>query len=345
MQKSKIRVTILTIAAVLTATVILAIACAPAEPTPRSNGEETAQPHQNTENESVSQQKAPPAEWTPPPPPTSPTVKPVVNTNLQRKLARHAEEKANRRAAGETAPTVYVEIVVTVQGPEHVDALVEFMNEHATGWVSSNKYDGTNRNVNGTIARIDLDLVPTVEAMPGVIEIYEVVPHEPSSQLKQGVPTLEPAQALGADTWQAVGIDGAGTEAGIIDHDFRNLDAQIKNPIIQGSRFFCYDSNGTPTQTNFAACETPRLNAQGTPVPNPHGTEVVKAFLEIAPNATLYISNANTADRVEFATDWLTAKRSDDDENSDRPYDLITNNNFNVKVINRSASALWDGPR
>ena len=82
MQKSKIRVTILTIAAVLTATVILAIACAPAAPTPQSNGEETAQPHQNTENESVSQQKAPPAEWTPPPPPTSPAVKPVVNTNL-----------------------------------------------------------------------------------------------------------------------------------------------------------------------------------------------------------------------------------------------------------------------
>ena len=36
MQKSKIRVTILTIAAVLTATVILAIACAPAEPTPKA---------------------------------------------------------------------------------------------------------------------------------------------------------------------------------------------------------------------------------------------------------------------------------------------------------------------
>ena len=59
MQKSKIRVTILTIAAVLTTAVILAIACAPAEPTPQSNGEETAQPHQNTENESASQQKAP----------------------------------------------------------------------------------------------------------------------------------------------------------------------------------------------------------------------------------------------------------------------------------------------
>ena len=58
-----------------------------------------------------------------------------------------------------------------------MDALVEFMDEHATGWVSSNKYDGTNRKVNGAIARIDIDLVPTVEAMPGVIEIYEVVQH------------------------------------------------------------------------------------------------------------------------------------------------------------------------
>ena len=343
MEKPKIRVTILTIAAVLTATIILAIACAPAAPTPRSNGDETAQPHQSTENESVGQQEAPPAEWTPPPPPTSPAVKPVVNTNLQRKLARHAEEKANRRAAGETAPTVYVEIVVTVAEPENVDELVEFMNEHATGWVDWNKYDGTNRNVNGAIARIDLDLVPTVEAMPGVIEIYEVIPAQPSSQLQQSVPTLEPAEVLGADTWQAVGIDGAGTEVGIIDRDFRNLDAQIKDPIIQGSRFFCYDSNGTPTQTNFAACETPRLNAQGTPVPNPHGTEVVKAFLEIAPNATLYISNANTAGTVRFATSWLTAKRSDAND-SDRPYDLTTNNNYNVKVINWSASVPWDGP-
>ena len=209
--------------------------------------------------------KRPPPNGHYPPPPTSLPVKPVVNRNLQRMIARHAEEKANRRAADETAPTVYVEIVVTVQGPEHVDALVEFMNEHATGWVSSNKYDGTNRNVNGTIARIDLDLVPTVEAMPGVIEIYEVIPAQPSSQLQQGVPTLEPAEVLGADTWQSVGINGTGTEVGIIDYDFRNLDAQVKDAIKQVSKFLCYDSNGTPTQMNFAACETPRLDAQGTP--------------------------------------------------------------------------------
>ena len=343
MQKSKIRVTILTIAAVLTAAVILALACAPAETTSRSNGDEATQPHQNTEHETVGQQKAPPAEWTPPPPPTSPAVKPVVNTNLQRKLARHTEEKANRRAAGETAPTVYVELVITVAEPKHVDELVEFMNGHATGWVSSNKYDGTNRNVNGAIGRIDLDLVPTVEAMPGVIEIYEVIPAQPASQLQHGVPTLEPAEVLGGDTWQAVGINGTGTEVGIIDYDFRNLDAQVKDAIKQGSRFLCYDSNGTPTQMNFAACETPRLDAQGTPVPNPHGTEVVKAFREIAPSATLYISNANTADRVEFATDWLTAKSSDDGD-SGRPYDLTTNNNYNVKVINWSALVPWDGP-
>ena len=184
MQKSRIRVTVLTIAAALTAAVILAIACAPAEPIPPSNGDEATQPHQNTENETVGQQKPTPTEWTLPPPPTSLPVKPVVSRNLQRMITRHTEEKANRRAAGENLPTVYVEIVVTVQGPEHVDALVEFMNEHATGWVSSNKYDGTNRNVNGTIARIDLDLVPNVEAMPGVIDIYEVVPHALNSQPK-----------------------------------------------------------------------------------------------------------------------------------------------------------------
>ena len=120
----------------------------------------------------------------------------------QRKLAQHMENKANKNAAGENLPTVYVELVITVQGPEHVDALVEFMNEHATGWVSPNKYDGTNRNVNGTIGRIDLDLVPTVEAMPGVIEIYEVIPARPASQLQQGVPstTSQPAEVLGADT-------------------------------------------------------------------------------------------------------------------------------------------------
>ena len=189
MQKSnKIRVTILTIAAVLTAAVILAIACAPAEPTSRSNGDEATQPYQNTENESVGQQAKP--EWTPPPPPTGPAVKPVVNTNLQRKLAKHVENKANKRAAGENLPTVYVELVITVAEPKHVDELVEFMNEHATGDIILNKYDGTNRNVNGTIARIDLDLVPTVEAMPGVIEIYEVIPAQPASQRKQGAPTL-----------------------------------------------------------------------------------------------------------------------------------------------------------
>ena len=207
-----IRITLLIAAVILIAISAIAIACAPAAPsnqggesenataTSRSNGNEATQPYQNTENESVEQQAKP--EWTPPPPPTGPAVKPVVNTNLQRKLAKHVENKANKRAAGENLPTVYVELVITVQGPEHVDALVEFMNERATGWVSSNKYDGTNRNVNGAIGRIDLDLVPTVEAMPGVIEIYEVIPARPASQLQQGVPTptSQPAEVLGAET-------------------------------------------------------------------------------------------------------------------------------------------------
>ncbi len=350
-----IRITLLAAAVILIAVSAIAIACAPAAPdrqsgesdnattTSRSNGNEATQPYQNTENESVEQQAKP--EWTPPPPPTGPAVKPVVNTNLQRKLAKHVENKANKRAAGENIPTVYVELVITVQGPEHVDALVEFMNEHATGWVSSNKYDGTNRNVNGAIGRIDLDLVPTVEAMPGVIEIYEVIPARPASQLQQGVPstTSQPAKVLGADTWHTAGIKGTGTEVGIIDSDFRNLDTKVKNQIVQGSQFFCYDSNGTPTQTNFAACETPQRDAQGTPVLNPHGTEVVKAFLEIAPDATLYISNANTADRVKFATEWLTAKNSDNSD-SGKPYDRTTNNDYNVKVINWSAATPWDGP-
>ena len=206
-----IRITLLIAAVILIAISAIAIACAPAAPdrqsresdnattTSRSNGNEATQPYQTTENESVDQQAKP--EWTPPPPPTGPAVKPVVNTNLQRKLANHVENKANKRAASENLPTVYVELVITVQGPEHVDALVEFMNEHATGWVSSNKYDGTNRNVNGAIGRIDLDLVPTVEAMPGVIEIYEVIPARPASQL-QDIPstTSQPVEVLRTDT-------------------------------------------------------------------------------------------------------------------------------------------------
>ena len=161
----------------------------------------TGNPHQSTTPTTAQTPEAPTIEWTPPPPPTGPAVKPVVNTNLQRKLANHVENKANKRAASENLPTVYVELVITVQGPEHVDALVEFMNEHATGWVSSNKYDGTNRNVNGAIGRIDLDLVPTVEAMPGVIEIYEVIPARPASQL-QDIPstTSQPVEVLRTDT-------------------------------------------------------------------------------------------------------------------------------------------------
>ena len=60
-------------------------------------------------------------------------------------------------------------------------------------------------------------------------------------------PTSQPAEVLGADTWHTAGIKGTGTEVGIIDSDFRNLDTKVKNQIIQGSQFFCYDSNGTPT--------------------------------------------------------------------------------------------------
>ena len=364
MQPSKsARTTVLAFTTALLIAVAIAIACAPTAPSSQvteapetispnlitsqdDNGQNPPQAQQTTEQQSVSPQESSPTATIPPP--LQPDGDPVIDSNLQTVIDRYNEDKAEHEQTRQTMEPVFVDIIVIVSHPDEVDDLVVFMKEHSTGHVYWGKGDETTAEAGGANGRVNIELIPTIALMPGVIDVHESrildvngkIPQSTNPTIPTAVQTLD---ALGVATWHAAGIDGTGTEIGIIDTDFRNFSRQVANPYSDRIKFLCYDSGGMTSETDFTACERPRLDSTGTPTINPHGTEVAKALDEIAPKAKLYISNANTAPQVRISTEWMTAK-STDNANQDSPYLVADNDNFNVKVINSSLSAPWDGP-
>ena len=87
----------------------------------------------------------------------------------------------------------------------------------------------------------------------------------------------------------------------------------------------------------FDACQTIPGSTSAA-----HGTHVVAALLEIAPDVKLYLSNpGDVIDRGQVIK-WL-ADGDSDDALENAHYEVEDNNEFDVKVINHSASGEWEG--
>ena len=242
MQPSKsARTTVLAFTTALLIAVAIAIACAPTAPSSQvteapetispnlitsqdDNGQNPPQAQQTTEQQSVSPQESSPTATIPPP--LQPDGDPVIDSNLQTVIDRYNEDKAEHEQTRQTMEPVFVDIIVIVSHPDEVDDLVVFMKEHSTGHVYWGKGDETTAEAGGANGRVNIELIPTIALMPGVIDVHESrildvngkIPQSTNPTIPTAVQTLD---ALGVATWHAAGIDGTGTEIGIIDTDFR----------------------------------------------------------------------------------------------------------------------------
>ena len=83
---------------------------------------------------------------------------------------------------------VFVDIIVIVNHPDDVDKLAAFMQNHSTGHVTWSKGNETSLQAGGANGRVNIELIPTIMELPGVISIFEVIPEQPAGHLQQGRP-------------------------------------------------------------------------------------------------------------------------------------------------------------
>ena len=108
---------------------------------------------------------------------------------------------------------------------------------------------------------------------------------------------------------------------GIIDYGFKDFSTRLPGfaNSVDLLHPFCYNKAGTVDETSISACET----NIGNPPYDYHGTLVAEAISVIAPDVSLYVSNANTSYKVERAVNWMIEKK--------------------VDIINFSGFSTWDG--
>ncbi len=106
-----------------------------------------------------------------------------------------------------------------------------------------------------------------------------------------------------ADGWHQEGITGAGVKVGVIDlsttytskDGFSGLKKLMGSDIPASVIGRCYEDHGKPTD-NLDNCTT---------VGDGHGTLVAEILMDVAPDASLYISNPSTIGDLYTAVQWM----------------------------------------
>ena len=98
---------------------------------------------------------------------------PIIDSNLQHKLDLYNQEKTEHERLRQTAEPLFIDIVVIVKHQDQIDRVVEFMKDHSNEYVSWDKGDESTLHAGGTNTIVNIELIPAIATLPGVIEIYE----------------------------------------------------------------------------------------------------------------------------------------------------------------------------
>ena len=191
-------------------------------------------------------------------------------------------------------------------------------------FLSANGGDPRNVGEGYVEAYVPISLLVSASEQPGVIRVDAIVPPQPADYASDGIDTQNaPARkgnvasqgiALhGADAWHTAGYTGQGVKVGVISSSFRGLSALRGSELPANVTARCYSSIGIFTP-NLANCETG----------SSFGTAIAETLLDIAPDATLYISNPRSRGDLKTAVDWMVSQ--------------------GVDVIDQSMVWFWDGP-
>ena len=174
-------------------------------------------------------------------------------------------------------------------------------------------------------AYVPISLLVRASEQPGVVRVQAIMLPNPEDDaplsldskgaaLKGNV--ISQGVALhGADAWHDAGYTGEGVKVGIIDGGFAGFSALMGSELPANVTLRCYTDIGV-FSSNFADCEAA---AEGN-----HATIVAESLMDIAPDATLYISNPRSQGDLRQTVDWMVSQ--------------------GVDVINRSQGGLWQGP-
>lgn len=111
---------------------------------------------------------------------------------------------------------------------------------------------------------------------------------------------VSPAPGLhGALPWQQAQYSGTGVKVGILDVSFAGLAERLGTELPSTVEALCFPFPQVGVSSpNLADCTT-----QG----ETHGTAVAESIVDMAPGASLYISNAYTSADLAAAISWMTA--------------------------------------
>ncbi len=106
-----------------------------------------------------------------------------------------------------------------------------------------------------------------------------------------------PAPALhGATAWQQLGYRGNGIKIGVLDGGFEGFAGLLGSELPATVQARCYAQIGVAS-TAIADCVEPGSN---------HGTAVAEAIMDMAPGASLYVSNASSPADLAATVTWMT---------------------------------------
>ena len=243
-----------------------------------------------------------------------------LDSMLSRLVERVEQGISTANAAAASAPISRGEsVAVTFYTQGDATTLADFLRANG----------GDPRNVGeGYVeAYVPVSLLVRASEQPGVISVNAIVPPQPAgaAQLSpdsldtqnapasRGNVTSQGVVAHGADAWHAAGYTGAGVKVGVIAFGFLGFSALMGSELPANVTARCYSSAGIFTSV-LAPCETDSA----------YGTSVAETLLDIAPDATLYISNPRSRGDLKTAVDWMVSQ--------------------GVDVIAHSPIYGWDGP-
>ena len=260
-------------------------------------------------------------------PPPEPKRPPLGNLDsmLSRLVERVEQGVSTANAAAADAPISRGEsVAVTFYTQGDAAALAEFL--------SANGGDPRNVGEGYVEAYAPVGLLVRASERAGVVRVDAIVPPQVAGDMRlapgsdsdsletQNAPrgrgsVVSQGVALhGADVWHAAGYTGAGVKVGVIDLGFDGFSALMGSELPASVTARCYTDIGVFT-SNLADCES----AEST-----YGAYVAETLLDIAPDATLYISNPPSWADLKTTVDWMISQ--------------------DVQVINRSVNNTWDGP-
>ncbi|MCY3735779.1 MAG: S8 family serine peptidase, partial [Gemmatimonadaceae bacterium] len=240
-----------------------------------------------------------------------------LNSRVEGYQAPSSEGGSAVRGQGGQESTPTVPVRIRTNSRDSVDTVARFLQGRG---IASNTWRSDGRDgVQGLLwARVPVSLLVRLSEQPAVIRVREVLEAIPQQSQSQEPPTTV-SSAHGATAWRNAGIRGQGIKVGVLDigfHDFGGL-MELLEELNPSYHTYCYadEDDTVADSTGLGDCGD-----------DPHGTDVTRALLDIAPNVELYIARAykmGPSQRTN-ALAWMIRQ--------------------GVQVINFSVNDAWDGP-